>query len=98
VRVSGRTGHLKNDLLHYTCDTLGQHLRTLDRYTALAARSLAASGKPVPFRRVVVDPPWTFIRSYLIQRGFLDGAHGFVIAVMASFYTFLKYARAREIR
>jgi (heptosyl)LPS beta-1,4-glucosyltransferase len=45
-----------------------------------------------------VDPPWTFVRSYILQRGFLDGVHGFVIAAMASFYTFTKYAKAREIR
>jgi hypothetical protein len=33
----------------------------------------------------------------VLQRGFLDGVHGFVIAGMASFYTFVKYAKAREI-
>lgn len=97
VQVSGPVGHLENNLLHFTCDSLGQHLRTLDRYTTLAAQSVAASGKPVPFRRLVVDPPWTFVRSYILQRGFLDGGHGFVIAGLASFYTFMKYAKAREL-
>lgn len=96
VQVSGTTGRLDADLLHFTCDSLSQHLRTLDRYTSLAAQALVASGKPVPFRRLVLDPPWTFVRSFAIQRGFLDGGHGFIIAVMASFYTFLKYAKARE--
>jgi glycosyltransferase involved in cell wall biosynthesis len=98
VRVSGPTGHLQSDLLHYTCDSLAEHLRTLDRYTSLAAQALAVSGKPIPFRRLVVDPPWTFVRTYFVQRGFLDGTHGFVIAGMASFYTFMKYAKAREMR
>ena len=97
VVVTGRIGLLKNDLLHYTCNSIGEHLRTLDRYTSLAAQSLVASGKPIPFRRLVIDPPWTFLRSYVIQRGFLDGAHGFVIAGMASFYTFMKYAKARDM-
>ena len=36
-------------------------------------------------RRLVVDPPWTFVRTYILQRGFLDGPQGFVIAWMASF-------------
>jgi glycosyltransferase involved in cell wall biosynthesis len=94
VQVSGATGHLKSDLLHFTCDSLTQHLRTLDRYTSLAAQELVESGKPVPFRRLVADPPWTFVRSYVVQRGFLDGAQGFIIAGMASFYTFMKYAKA----
>ena len=97
VQTSGPVGHLENDLLHFTCDSLSQHLRTLDRYTTLAAQSVVASGKPVPFRRLVVDPPWTFVRSYILQSGFLDGGHGFVIAGLAGFYTFMKYAKAREL-
>ena len=97
VEVTGRVGQLNGDLLHFTCDSLDQHVKTLDRYTDLAARALKDSGKPVPFHRLVVDPPWTFFRSYVLQKGFLDGGHGFVIAVMASFYTFVKYAKAREL-
>ena len=57
-------GHLENDLLHFTCDSLSQHLRTLDRYTTLAAQSVVVIRKASPFRRLVVDPPWTFVRSY----------------------------------
>jgi glycosyltransferase involved in cell wall biosynthesis len=98
VQVSGSVGHLKNDLLHFTCDSLSEHLRTLDRYTSLAAQELVASAKPVPFRRLVTGPAWTFLRSYVIDRGFLDGAHGFMIAGMASFYTFMKYAKARQLQ
>jgi hypothetical protein len=97
VEVTGAVGELRSDLLHYTCDSLHQHLVTIDRYTSLAAQALAESGRPVGLRRLVMDPPWTFIRSYFFQRGFLDGGHGFVIAAMAGFYTFLKYAKAREM-
>ena len=97
VQVSGATGHLNSDLLHFTCDSIAQHLRTLDRYTSLAAQQLAASGKPIPLYRLLIDPPWTFLRSYFLQRGFLDGTHGFLIAVMAGFYTFTKYSKARDL-
>jgi len=97
VQVKGTLVHLKGDLLHYTCDSLAQHLNTLDRYTTLAAQALAASGKSIPLNRLAIDPPWTFFRSFIMQRGFLDGMHGFVIAGMAGFYTFMKYAKAREL-
>ena len=40
-------------------------------------------------------PPWTFFRTYVLQRGFLDGMEGLAIAHMAALYTFLKYAKAR---
>ena len=97
VQVSGAVGVLRSDLRHYTCDSLGQHLCTMDRYTTLAAEAVVASGKRQSFRKLVLDPPWTFVKSYVIQRGFLDGMHGLVIAGLAAFYTFVKYTKAREI-
>ena len=35
-------GHLESNILHFTCDSLSEHLKTLDRYTTLAAQELAA--------------------------------------------------------
>lgn len=96
VRVNGTVGELQGNLLHYTCASLSEHLRTLDRYTSLAARELAAQGKAVTMRRLTMDPAWTFFRTYVLQRGFLDGRQGLAIAWMAALYTFLKYAKACE--
>ena len=95
VRVRGVSGELRGDLLHYTCASLSEHLRTLDRYTSLAAREVRARGKAVTLTRLAVDPAWTFFRTYVLQRGFLDGRQGLAIAWMAALYTFLKYAKAQ---
>ena len=95
VRVDGRVGHFESNLLHFTCDSLSEHLKTLDRYTTLAAQEIAARKIRVPLHRLIFDPAWTFLKSYLFQRGFLDGFEGLTIAYMAAFYTFLKYSKAR---
>jgi hypothetical protein len=95
VRASGRVGHLNSNLLHYTCDSLSEHLKTLDRYTTLAAQELAARRLHVPVHKMIFDPAWTFVKTYFFQRGFLDGLEGLIIAYMAAFYTFLKYSKAR---
>jgi len=97
VRIDGANAALNGDLLHFTCDSLTQHLGTLDSYTALAAQELASRGTPVSLRRLTIDPAWTFVRTLIIQRGFLDGTRGLTIAWMAALYTFLKYSRAREL-
>jgi glycosyltransferase involved in cell wall biosynthesis len=97
VRVRGSVGQLRSHLLHFTCSSLSEHLRTLDRYTTLAAQELAAQGRKPRSARLFLDPPWTFIQSYLLRRGFLDGAQGLSIAWMAALYTYLKYAKAREL-
>jgi glycosyltransferase involved in cell wall biosynthesis len=96
VRVNGRVGELHSDLLHFTCDSLSEHLRTLDRYTTLAARELIGKEKSISLRQLALDPLWTLVRSYIVQLGFLDGPQGLAIAWMAALYTFLKYAKAMK--
>jgi len=97
VKVEGRVGELKSSLLHFTCDSLSEHLKTMDRYTTLAAQELAARKQRISWTRMMTDPPWTFFRSYVLQRGFLDGFEGLVIAYMAALYNFVKYAKARNM-
>ena len=95
VRSAGRAGDLRGKLLHFTCSSLSEHLKTLDRYTTLAAREQRARGRTVPAAKLLLDPAWTFFRAYVLQRGFLDGPQGIAIAWMAALYTFLKYAKVR---
>ena len=95
VEVDGRIGHLDANLLHYTCDSLSQHLETMNRYTTLAAEQLVAEGVRIGWRRLLFDPPWTFLRSYVFQLGFLDGVEGLAIAYMAATYNFVKYAKSK---
>src|SRR5579863_621365 len=95
VIPTGRVGHLEGNILHFTCESISEHVKTMDRYTTLAAQEVAARKLPVPLTKMIVDPAWTFLKTYFIQRGFLDGVEGLIIAYMASYYTFLKYSKAR---
>lgn len=97
VHVDGRVGQLESNILHFTCESLSEHIKTMERYTTLAAQEIAARQIHVPLWRVLVDPQWTFVKSFVVQRGFLDGREGLTIAYMAAFYTFLKYAKARNM-
>ncbi len=95
VKVSGRLGHLESNLLHFTCSSLSEHLRSMDRYTTLAAEQLLATGEKPTWSRIILVPPWTFFQTYFLKLGFLDGLEGLAIAQMAAFYNYLKYAKAR---
>jgi glycosyltransferase involved in cell wall biosynthesis len=95
VKVHGTVGHLQANLLHFTCNSLSEHLKTMDSYTTLAAEQLIAEGRKAQWSRLVLDPPWTFFQTYVLKRGFLDGMEGLAIAHMAALYNFLKYAKAR---
>jgi len=97
VKCNGRLGHLESNILHFTCDSLSEHLKTLDRYTTLAAQELAAKRVRVPLSSLIFDPPWNFVKAYILQRGFMDGLEGLIISYMSAFYTFLKYSKARNM-
>ncbi|MCC6341777.1 MAG: glycosyltransferase family 2 protein [Bryobacterales bacterium] len=97
VAVKGTLGHLDSNLLHYTCQSFTEHLRTMDRYTTLAAEELVARGRSITWRHLLFDPMWTFVRTYFVRRGYLDGMEGMAIAYMAMLYSFLKYAKARNM-
>jgi glycosyltransferase involved in cell wall biosynthesis len=95
VQVDGRVGHLKSNLLHFTCSSLSEHLKTMDQYTTLAAEQIVAQKKPIGARNLLVQPIWAFVKAYFLQRGYLDGTEGLAIAYMAAMYNFVKYAKAR---
>jgi glycosyltransferase involved in cell wall biosynthesis len=97
VQVNGRIGRLDTNLLHFTCASLAEHVKTVDRYTTLAAQELASRKIRIGWLRLIFEPPWTFVRTYFFRLGFLDGLEGMMIAYMAAFYTFLKYAKARNM-
>jgi glycosyltransferase involved in cell wall biosynthesis len=97
VRVQGPVGHLKSNLLHFTCNSLSEHLRTMDSYTTLAAQEMVSRGEIASLGRLLIDPPWIFLRTYFVKLGFLDGAEGLAIAYMGAFYNFVKYSKARHM-
>jgi len=97
VQVDGSIGHLQCNLLHYTFSSISEHLKSMDRYTTLAAEELVARGRAVRWDDLALDPCWTFLQTYFLRAGFLDGTEGLTIAFMAAFYNFLKYAKARNM-
>jgi len=97
VKVNGTVGRLDSNLLHFTCSSLSEHLRSMDGYTTLAAQELVTHGKSFGIARLLFDPPWTFLRTYILKLGFLDGVEGLAIAYMAALYNFIKYFKARQM-
>jgi hypothetical protein len=69
----------------------------MDSYTTLAAQEMVSRGEVATLGRLLVDPTWTFFRTYFLKLGFLDGAEGLAIAYMGAFYNFLKYSKARHM-
>jgi (heptosyl)LPS beta-1,4-glucosyltransferase len=96
VRPTGPIGTLSGNLVHRTYRGIGDYLKRMDRYTSLAAEEKIASQKAPTLLDLVLRPPFTFGKMYVLKRGFLDGRTGFLLSVLYAFYTFVKYAKALE--
>ena len=97
VEVKGKIGTLKAPLEHYTYDSISDYLKRMDRYSDLSARQYLQEGKKVSWPEILFRTKFTFFKMWLLQRGFLDGANGLVLAVLYSCYTFVKYSKLKEI-
>ncbi len=98
VECYGSVGTLRGNLIHFTYTGIFDYLTRMDRYSTLAAQEVVKAGKRSGVTAVTVRPLYTFVKMYLLKKGFLEGYHGFLLSVLYGVYTFAKYAKAREIR
>jgi hypothetical protein len=97
-QVDGPTGRLSAAFCHDGEPDIHTKVAKINAYsTGLVADKLAQGVRFVRLR-MLLYPPWFFLRQYLGKRQFLDGWAGFVQSVVAAFYVFLKYAKVYEVR
>ncbi|MBM3435063.1 MAG: glycosyltransferase family 2 protein [Bacteroidetes bacterium] len=90
-------GHLKGDLLHYSYQTITQHVNQANRFTDYTACAALEQGKKSNYLKVFFSPLVKFIRNYVFHFGFLDGYYGFVICRISAHATFLKYVKLKQL-
>lgn len=93
VIVDGQIGYLKEPMIHDTDATLEHYLEKFNTYTTLAAQQLYQEGRPFRLIDLIVRPPFTFVKMYLVKLGFLDGLQGLILCALSSCYVFTKYAK-----
>ncbi len=98
IEVFGKIGYLKNSLLHYTDPDIKSYLSKLDFYTTLNAEELLKKKKKTKVFDFILRPLGIFFKMFFLKRGFLDGIHGFILAVLSSFYVFIKYAKLWDLQ
>ncbi len=97
VVPTGKVGRLKARLTHYTYRSYEQYFRKFNRYTRMQAERWHRQGRPVSLPDLLLSGPLRFLRSYVLQLGFLDGLAGVQVCALAGFYSFMKRARLWEL-
>lgn len=93
VLADGPVGRLSGELLHESMRDLESVLVKLDRYSSAGARDLRRRGVRGSLASAIAHGAWAFFRTYVLRRGFLDGALGFVLAVSIAEGTYYRYLK-----
>jgi glycosyltransferase involved in cell wall biosynthesis len=97
--VEGEIKRLSGDILHYSVENAAHHHQMIgERYAPLAAKQMFERGKRTSAFKVITVGLTTFLQTYLLRLGFLDGFAGFCIARFAAHHSFMKYLLLWEMQ
>ncbi len=96
-KITGKTGYFKNPILQYPFKNLNHYLSKMERYSSLMAKKMLKKGKRFHFYQLFTHPFYSFLKIYILKRGFLDRFPGLLLAMLYSYYTFLKYIKFWEL-
>lgn len=86
---------LQHSISHYSYRSIDDFLRKMSAYSHLFAEQNARKKKGGP-AKAVARSLWAFFKSYLLERGFLQGAEGLTISAYKSQVVFWKYLMLHE--
>lgn len=87
-------GRLQNPIEHWSFRTIEQVLDKVNRYSSLSAPVVLARGRRPTLATAVLHGAAAFFRTYVLKRGFLDGSHGFMLAVSNAEGSYYRYVKA----
>jgi len=94
VICKGVVKRLAPPLLHDTMPTLEDALLRVDRYSTWKAQAIVESGRKISFLTGIGHGLFAFLRAYVLRAGFLDGAEGFLLAVVSAETSYYPYMKA----
>ena len=96
LALDGSVARLVGVIEHRPYRSLSDYVDRMESYSRRGAVELRRKNRSW-FPAIVTHPAARFVRMYLIQLGFLDGAAGFVLCMLAATSVFYKYAALREL-
>ena len=84
---------LNGDIQHYSFNSISEHIQTIDYFTEIGAQEIIKKGKSVSFISPFTHGLWTFIKLYILKKGFMDGYAGLVVSVLSGMHAFIKYSK-----
>jgi glycosyltransferase involved in cell wall biosynthesis len=96
--TSKKIGTIKSIINHYTYTNLEEYFSKFNFYTSKMAVQYRDAGKNKTVISTYFSSLFHFLKMYVLKLGFLDGYEGYLLAKISAMYTFIKYAKLRELQ
>lgn len=90
--VEGETEKLKEHIIHHNYDSIEQYVKKILNYAPNEAEEYLRNGYKFSYFDVIRFPLNDFMAWFFARKGYKDGFHGLVLALMQAFYHFLVFA------
>ena len=98
MKEGSRQSYIQGDLLHYSYDSITDHVTQTNKFTTIAAKAAFNAGIKSSSFKIVSRPLLKFFKDYFLKRGFLDGRYGFIICCINSLSALLKYSKLKDLQ
>jgi hypothetical protein len=89
-------GHMRQAIWQFPFKNMAEVMHKANRYSSLGAEKIVH--KKLTMGGALAHALWSFVKHYVLKRGFLDGWAGFVIALGNFEGTFYRYVKAIELQ
>ena len=98
LEPSATKSRVNGHLLHYSYNSVSEHIQRINRYSDLTAQEAFMKKKKSSLFKIWFNPKLRFFRDYIIKGGFRDGYYGYTICKISALTTFLKYSKLIDIQ
>ncbi|MCF6340270.1 MAG: glycosyltransferase family 2 protein [Sulfurimonas sp.] len=91
-----KTQLITGSVKHYPYNTISDFITKLDRYSTIFAEDNVGKKKSSP-SKAIFNGIFSFIKTYFLKKGFLDGYAGLIIAFSHMATNFYKYIKLYEL-
>ncbi len=88
---------LRHSLLHNSTANMREYKVKFNQYLSLEIAYIKQTGRKISAFDLILRPPAKFIILYVFKLGFLDGQAGLKVAVLATYYDFMKFFKGWKI-
>lgn len=98
VELSGQLGRLAGCIEHHSFSGVSDFIRKTDSYSSPGAKLMFERGNKTSAGKALLRSAATFIKTYILKMGFLDGNAGILIAVSNAAGVFYRHMKCVELQ